>query len=249
MLVLIVLSIPIVCGFVPKAQAHDRPVIGVLLQEISPIFKMMYPNRFDSFVPASYIKWVESGGARVVPLWIGRERLYYQQIMSKINGVLLPGGNVDKSEKDGYADAAEKVLDIAVEMNLRKDFFPIFGIGLGMDFMLHLSNEKKDITVNCHLSSIAASLILSQKNTKQTALYNSSSDHIKRIMTQHPVAVLNAKKCYPRDVFEDSKLAKLWIPFSYNYDQSGKMIVSSVEHDVFPFYGTLFHSEKIPFEW
>lgn len=247
MLALIFLSI--VFGLVPATKAHDRPIVGVLLQEISPIFRVMYPDRFDSFVPASYVKWIESGGARVVPILIGRERNYYQEIMSKINGVLLPGGTVDKFEIDGYADATEKVLDIAVEMNLRKDFFPIFGVGLGMDLLLHFSNEKKDISVNCHLSSIAASLILSQKNTKQTALFNSSSDHIKRMMTQHPVAVLNAKKCYSRDAFENSKLSKLWIPFSYNYDQKGKMIVSSVEHDVFPFYGTLFHSEKIPFEW
>lgn len=92
----------IVCGLVPESSAHDRPVIGVLVQEISKVFEMMYPNRYSSFIAASYVKWVESGGARVVPVWIGRDKEYYQEIMSKTNGILLPGGNVDKHTKGGY---------------------------------------------------------------------------------------------------------------------------------------------------
>lgn len=68
-------------------------------------------------------------------------------------------------------------------------------------------------------------------------------------MTKHPVAVLNAKKCILKEDFERSRLAQQWLPFSFNLDQRGKMFVSAVEHDRMPFYGTLFHSEKIPFEW
>lgn len=68
-------------------------------------------------------------------------------------------------------------------------------------------------------------------------------------MTKHPVAVLNARKCILREDFERSRLATQWVPFSYNLDQRGQMFVSAVEHDRMPFYGTLFHSEKIPFEW
>jgi gamma-glutamyl hydrolase len=92
----------IVCGLVPESSAHDRPVIGVLAQEISNIFEMIYPRRYNSFIVSSYVKWVESGGARVVPIWIGKDRAYYQQLLSKINGVLLPGGSVDKHAIGGY---------------------------------------------------------------------------------------------------------------------------------------------------
>lgn len=234
---------------VPESAAHDRPIIGILVQEISTTIDSMYPGQYDDFIPASYVKWVESSGARVVPIWTGKEKDYYKNLMSKINGVLLPGGNVDKNKEGGYAEAAEHIVDIAMDLNMRKDYFPIFGIGLGMDFMLYLTNGREDISVDCNVEAKTLSLILGQKSAKQSALYNSSSDHIKKMMTTHPFAVLNTKRCYTKENFEKSKLAKLWIPFSYNYELKGNMIVTSTEHTVFPFYGTLFHSEKIPFEW
>ena len=245
----LLIAIPIIIGLVPGSTANDRPIIGVLVQEISQVFEMMYPGRYDAYIAASYVKWVESGGARVIPIWTGRDENYYKNLMLKINGVLLPGGNIDKYEKGGYAEAAEYIVNIAEEFNSIKDYFPIFGIGLGMDYMLFLANDGNDMTVDCNVESLSFSLVLGKKSATQSALYNSSSDHIKKMMTTHPVSVLNAKKCYTKDYFEKSKLVKQWIPFSYNYDQKGTMIITSVEHTIFPFYGTLFHSEKIPFEW
>lgn len=244
----LLIAFSIICGVVPDSAASDRPIIGVLLQEISEALDRLYPGKYDTYVPASYVKWVESGGARVVPIWTGRKKDYYKNLMLKLNGVLFPGGNVDKKEKGGYAEAANYIVDIAVEFNERKDFFPIFGIGLGMDHMIYLTNDGKDVTSDCHAQALSASLILGRNSTR-SALYKSSSDHIKKLMTLHPIAVLNARRCYLKSSFEKSRLGELWIPFSYNYDSEKTMIVTSVEHRFLPFYGTLFHSEKIPFEW
>lgn len=183
--------------------------------------------------------------------------------MSKINGVLLPGGSVDMFQKGGYIEAAEEIMDIATEFNNQKDIFPVFGVGLGMDIMLDKSTEAQDISRECQLDLMAVSLILSKKgelirDLKAFTIKHSfqirreprftirrqvrhqvlsiylgmvyfhefkHEEHIKRIISSHPVAVLNAKKCYPKDVFEMSNLANLWIPFSYNLDRNGKMIV------------------------
>lgn len=47
----------------------DAPIIGVLAQEISWRFNLMWPGVYESYIAASYIKFVEGGGARAVPLW------------------------------------------------------------------------------------------------------------------------------------------------------------------------------------
>lgn len=156
------LVIAIVLGLVPDSLGHDRPVIGVLVQEISTVFELMYPNQFDSFVPASYVKWIEAGGARVVPVWTGKDRKYYKSIMSKINGVVLPGGYINKTRQGGYAEASEIIVNHAIGLNMRQDFFPIFGIGLGMETLIYLSNDKKDVSVDCGLETLAAPLILTK---------------------------------------------------------------------------------------
>ena len=42
---------------------------GILSQEISIRLNEVYPNEYDSYIAASYVKFVEGAGARVVPIW------------------------------------------------------------------------------------------------------------------------------------------------------------------------------------
>jgi gamma-glutamyl hydrolase len=50
-------------------KINDEPMIGVLTQEISYYLDGKYPGQFNSYIAASYVKFVEGGGARVVPIW------------------------------------------------------------------------------------------------------------------------------------------------------------------------------------
>lgn len=51
------------------APINNNPMIGVLTQEISVYLNGKYPDQFQSYIAASYVKFVEGGGARVVPIW------------------------------------------------------------------------------------------------------------------------------------------------------------------------------------
>lgn len=65
---------------------NARPVIGVLAQD--------YYGKvagFESFIAASYVKWLEGGGARVMPIFVNRTEQYYDEVLGMINGVLFPG--------------------------------------------------------------------------------------------------------------------------------------------------------------
>lgn len=48
---------------------NDRPIIGILAQEISYRLNIQWPGVYTSYIAASYIKFVEGAGARPVPLW------------------------------------------------------------------------------------------------------------------------------------------------------------------------------------
>lgn len=48
--------------------ATERPIIGILAQETYIVDKYL-PEKYDSFIAASYVKWLESAGARVIPVW------------------------------------------------------------------------------------------------------------------------------------------------------------------------------------
>lgn len=68
-------------SFVKKLDVNDdpavninnentEPIIGVLSQEISKLIASKFPERnYKSYIAASYVKFVESSGGRVVPIW------------------------------------------------------------------------------------------------------------------------------------------------------------------------------------
>lgn len=48
---------------------NDAPIVGILSQEISYHLNGKWPGEFKSYIAASYVKFIEGGGGRVVPLW------------------------------------------------------------------------------------------------------------------------------------------------------------------------------------
>lgn len=48
---------------------NESPIIGILSQEVSYALEQLYPGMYGSFIAASYVKFVEGAGARVVPIW------------------------------------------------------------------------------------------------------------------------------------------------------------------------------------
>merc|ERR1719347_1115273 len=57
-------------------ELNERPVIGVLSQEIDASILNDIPPELQktstSYIAASYVKWIEAGGARAVPVVIGK---------------------------------------------------------------------------------------------------------------------------------------------------------------------------------
>lgn len=43
-------------------------ISGILSQEFSPFIKNKYPGLNKTYIAASYVKYVESAGARVIPI-------------------------------------------------------------------------------------------------------------------------------------------------------------------------------------
>ncbi|CAH2016427.1 unnamed protein product [Acanthoscelides obtectus] len=80
------LRLLILTGLILSSYASKTPIIGVLSQETS-------RSRNDigefqhSYIAASYVKFLESAGARVIPVWIGKDDDYYKNVVNYTNGV------------------------------------------------------------------------------------------------------------------------------------------------------------------
>ncbi|XP_060678651.1 gamma-glutamyl hydrolase-like isoform X3 [Hemiscyllium ocellatum] len=70
-----------------SARLNQRPIIGVLAQESNNVIPFG-----KSYIPASYVKILESAGARVAPISTKLTEAEYTELLHSINGVLFPGG-------------------------------------------------------------------------------------------------------------------------------------------------------------
>lgn len=71
--------------FLQEVAAVSVPVIGILSQETYSV-QQYFPNEdYDSFIAASYVKFVESAGAKVVPIWYVSIFAYYTLVFMFLN--------------------------------------------------------------------------------------------------------------------------------------------------------------------
>uniref|UniRef100_A0A1B6DKC3 folate gamma-glutamyl hydrolase n=2 Tax=Clastoptera arizonana TaxID=38151 RepID=A0A1B6DKC3_9HEMI len=224
--------------------ATDRPIIGILsLERANEVRKGLHV----SYIAASYVKTVEASGARVVPIALGKEQDYYEDLMSKINGVVFPGGGVYFTDPKGYGEAGLRIYNIAKKMNDEGDHFPLMGICLGYEFLMFAASGTYDILTPCSALDPLPLNFLQAYN--QSKLFSNFPEDIIDILATLPVTVNHHRKCVTIEKLKTFDLDKEWTVMTTNNDSTGIEFVSSSESLFYPFAGVQFHPEKNPYEW
>lgn len=229
----------LVIGFNP------RPVVGILSQPME--------DENSYYIAASYVKWLESAGARSIPIPYNADQDLISEIFSQINGILFPGGSAD------LPNSARYVWDLAVHRNLNGDYFPVWGTCLGFEFMLMLSADKGVDILESGFVAENMSLPLffpTMDDVRRTEGILSSlsqiysSPEIRKILSEENVTMNNHKNGISPDTFlSDQGITSLFHATSTNFDSMGRPFISTIESFIMPFYGTQFHPEKNNFEY
>jgi gamma-glutamyl hydrolase len=237
-----------------RTKLQSRPVIGILSQPAP----LPHDNTQYDYIAASYVKWVESAGARsiVIPYDSNEELLH--EIFSQINGVLFPGGN---SPLPPHADIIWKYIK---ERNAKEnDYFPVWGTCLGFEFIVMLSGGKSDDIVETLQSgfdseNISLPLLFpsEQDVIDSNGVYSASSQLYPLLTsTRTTVATTNITMnnhhmgIEPNHFMNNENLTNMFHITSTNYDRNGRPFVSTIEAKDYPIYGTQYHPEKNNFEF
>jgi len=220
--------------------ATDRPIVGVLTQDCS-------FNKGKQYIAAGYVKWLEAGGARVVPLKYDMEGL--NETLKYINGVLLPGGGgFEPTQK--YANALITIFEHTVNSFNAGNPFPLWGTCLGFEEIVILASQNTS-TVESGFDSEDLALPLILKNTAmRSRLFSDMPETmIKEIQMMNLIYNNHVRGVTPDKFSPQSALGKFFYVLSVNTDRKGKMFVSTIEGRVYPVWGTQWHPEKVSFEW
>lgn len=106
-------------------QQQHRPIVGILSQP--------HEDGNSFYIAASYVKWLESGGAQSIPIPYDANETMIREIFSQINGVFFPGGSAKLPQ------SAMILWELILENNQEGQYFPVWGTCLGFEFMLMLA--------------------------------------------------------------------------------------------------------------
>lgn len=122
-------------------ELTDKPVIGILTQtlEVEQINNTQFAG-YNSYMMTAYVDYIQAAGARVVPLIVGEPREVTLEKLSKLNGVLFPGGGGD------YLEYGRFIFETIKQYNDNGTYYPAWGTCLGFEmFAVYASDADTAI--------------------------------------------------------------------------------------------------------
>ncbi|KAM9744566.1 gamma-glutamyl hydrolase isoform 2-T3 [Menidia menidia] len=227
-----------------QEAVNDRPVIGILTQIVTDDIMKPFGK---TYIPDSYVKYIESGGSRVMPIRLTLTSAEYESIFKKINGLLLIGGAVDLETSD-FARVAKIFYRLALQANNAGDFFPIWGTCMGMQLLTVLVAGENLLT-----ETTAENIVLPLNLTKEaytSRMFQSFPEELMKALTQEPLTGnFHHFGLTVKSFQENEKLRGFFSLISTNIAENGAHFVSTIEGKRFPFYGVQWHPEVNRFQW
>lgn len=224
---------------------NERPIIGILTQPGEPA-----PKGY-SYIAASYIKWIEAAGARVIPIMYDMTEQELQERFSAINGLLLPGGGADLRPGHAFYDTAARLVQLAIEANDKGDYFPVHGTCLGLETLSIIISRNTSILADMDAEDFPAPLLYTHEADASPFL-KALPPHIITNLQNQPLAMENHMHGVLMTSYEEpqnKRLKDFFKVLSLSLARDGLPYISTMEARKYPITATQWHPEKNAFEW
>nr|CAB3460972.1 unnamed protein product [Digitaria exilis] len=234
------------CAAQHDPAVYDRPVIGVVTHPGDGTYEMR-THGSGSYIAASYVKFVESAGARVVPLVYDEPEERLLEKLSLVNGVLFTGG----SQKNGsYFETIKRIFQYVLDRNDAGDPFTLHAECLGFELVSMIVSKDNNILEPFHALNQPSTLQFPNYKILQGSVFERfSPDLIKKLSTNCLVMQNHRYGISPKRLQENDALSSFFKILTTSPDENGKVYVSTVQADRYPITCTQWHPEKAIFEW
>ncbi|XP_030550126.1 gamma-glutamyl hydrolase 2-like [Rhodamnia argentea] len=237
---------------VPRCPAPDpklnfRPVIGILSHPGDGASGRLNNASNASYIAASYVKFVESAGARVIPLIYNEPPEVLFEKLNMVNGVLFTGGWA----KSGlYYETVKAIFKKVLAKNDAGDHFPLYAICLGFELLTMIISEDKSILEEFNAADQASTLQFTRNtNIEGTVFQRFPPDLLQKLSTDCLVMQNHHYGISPERLMQYTDLTNFFKVLTTSTDGDNKVYVSTVQAHNYPVTAFQWHPEKNAFEW
>ncbi|GLT72424.1 hypothetical protein SLA2020_443610 [Shorea laevis] len=237
---------------VPRCPAVDpklnyRPVVGILSHPGDGASGRLNNATNASYIAASYVKFVESAGARVIPLIYNEPPEVLLEKLQLVNGVLFTGGWA----KSGlYLETLRRVFKKVLEKNDAGEHFPLYAICLGFELVTMIVSKDRNILERFSAADQASTLqFMKNINVEGTVFQRFPPDLLKKLGTDCLVMQNHVYGISPERFQENPALSSFFKILTTSADENDKVYVSTVQAHSYPVTAFQWHPEKNAFEW
>lgn len=227
----------ILCVLFSACLADERllsPVMGILAQPSS--------QGNHLYIAASYVKWLEAGGARSIAIPDDlTDDAVLDELFQQIHGLFIPGGATDT-----MSYAIHYLLNKAVQSNQQGHYFPVWGTCMGFEYLARFIGG--DDILQAGYRSENQSLPL--EGVVGTSFLYSDPIVYQTVISRNTTLNNHHWGLHPASYWSTTSLQSVWEITSINHDETGRPFVSTLEPvSDLPFYGVQYHPEKNAFEY
>lgn len=237
-----VLMKPFIKSVLKPEPVNDRVLIGILTQP---------RNETHDYTMAAYVKFIEQSGARAVRVnWrLPDDELV--SLISKINGVLFPGGSTSLSHEDGslsdYSMKGKVILDKAKEMNDKGIHFPVWAVCLGFEEIAQIEAPYNDTIQSGFESYNYANNVTFVTDVSKSKMLSQMPAYLVNAIQKENITFNSHHKGIKPETFTKYKGLKEYQVLGVAYDNNGVEYTSIYEHKKYPIYAHQYHPEKNAF--
>eukprot|EP01092_Planopodium_desertum_P009580 TRINITY_DN4136_c0_g1_i1.p1 TRINITY_DN4136_c0_g1~~TRINITY_DN4136_c0_g1_i1.p1 ORF type:complete len:322 (-),score=47.02 TRINITY_DN4136_c0_g1_i1:31-996(-) len=242
--------------------ASQTPVIGILgvptaegcvtLKEYNNHLKPQLlranvaPNVTSCFT-SYYVKWIEGGGGRVVPIRYDYSQTELKSLFSQLNGLLFTGGGLDLALNTPYVQTANYLFNLAKNQS---DYFPVWGTCMGFQLLNILAAQDTGVLDSGFDSEdISWALNLTSKAPSSRFFQGFPSNIVKILTTENVTMNFHHDAVTPATYSSTPSLNTFYDVLSTNLDRQGREFISTIEAKLYPIYGTQWHPERQQYEF
>eukprot|EP01113_Clastostelium_recurvatum_P036048 TRINITY_DN5090_c0_g1_i3.p1 TRINITY_DN5090_c0_g1~~TRINITY_DN5090_c0_g1_i3.p1 ORF type:complete len:319 (-),score=58.44 TRINITY_DN5090_c0_g1_i3:41-976(-) len=240
-----ILFVTCMYAMLASAMGTSRPVIGIMTQ---PTAGSPLTVHGTSFINSDYVKWLESAGARVVPVPYNAPESQLDAIFKNINGLLYAGG-ADIINHTLYYNASLYMYSKAIKSNDAGDVFPLWGTCLGFE-LLSMMAGGGNISILTHFDAENISLpVTFYPGARDSRMLGNLSKQLYDDMEKQPITENYHHFGVSPENFEAYKVTSMFKALSTSVDRAGNPFVSMMEGHTYPFFSTQWHPERSLYEW